>query len=53
LRGADSRVAIMAARPMIAAAVQYHAGANGFPVTLMSQVTVYCVVPPNSAMEKA
>ena len=51
--GADSRVAIMAATPMIAATVQYHAGANGFRVALMSQVTEYWVVPPNAAIEMA
>jgi len=53
LSGADSRAAIIVAMPMIDAAVQYHAGVSGFPVTLMSQVTVYCVVPPNAAMETA
>ena len=41
LLGADSRVAQAAATPTIAAAVQYHAGATGLPVALMSQVMVY------------
>ena len=53
LRGADSRVAHMAEIPTTAAAVQYHAGARGFPVAFMSQVMAYWVVPPNVEMETA
>src|SRR6476660_7831288 len=51
--GADSRAASIAANPTIAAPVQYQAGASGLPVTLISQVTAYCVVPPNVAMANA
>ena len=53
LRGAVSRAAHIAPMPIMTATVQYHAGASGFPVSLINQVTAYCVVPPNVAMAKA
>lgn len=53
LSGADSRASSMARMPTAIAAVQYQAGASGLPVTLMNQVTAYCVVPPNAAIESA
>jgi hypothetical protein len=52
-RGAVSRVAKIAPTPIVAATVQYHAGANGFPVNLMNHVSTYCVVPPNVAIANA
>jgi hypothetical protein len=42
----------MAAIPTTNAAVQYHAGARGFPVAFMSQVIAYWVVPPNVEIER-
>src|SRR5580658_2619117 len=53
LHGADSRAAIIAETPTTSAAVQYHAGAIGFPVFRISHVTTYCVLPPNVAMDTA
>jgi hypothetical protein len=50
-RGADSCVANIAVSPMITATLQYHAGARGLPVALISHVTVYWVVPPKAAIE--